>query len=65
VTAAGEVEIVGGEVKWLDNTSGCYLPSGESARGAAEAAFEEVGFAAAGKYVEKYWNEVLERWVKR
>jgi filamentous hemagglutinin len=52
VLAAGEVRFANGTVKALNNASGHYQPNGESARKAAESAFESAGFPAAGKYKE-------------
>jgi hypothetical protein len=37
-------------------TSGHYLPHGESARIAAQRAFERVNIDITGKYIEKHWN---------
>lgn len=55
VLAAGEAKIVGGKLRYVDNSSGHYLPNGESARLAAETAFKKAGFDPV-PYVEKYWN---------
>jgi len=63
VLAAGYCSFVGGKLKWMDNTSGHYQPSGESAKNAAEKAFKKAGFDVSGKYVEKYWNG--SRWIKK
>ncbi len=52
VLAAGEVKFVNGVVRTLNNASGHYRPSGDSARKAAESAFEAAGFPATGKYKE-------------
>ena len=52
VIAAGEVKFVNGQVKTLNNASGHYRPSGESAKNAAESAFERAGFNARDKYEE-------------
>jgi len=56
VQAAGEVKIVGGEIRMIDNSSGHYLPSGAGAQAAAETAFQTAGFGTAGTYVEKIWS---------
>lgn len=41
VIAAGEVKILSGKVKYIDNTSGHYEPSGRAAQTAAENAFSQ------------------------
>ena len=43
VQAAGEVHIVNGEVRAINNASGHYKPSGSSAQAAAEGAFNSSG----------------------
>lgn len=53
VLAAGEVRFVNGGVRSIDNASGHYRPSGDSAKRAAEAAFSRNGFEALGKYAER------------
>lgn len=53
VLAAGELRIHGGEIKYLDNYSGHYRPSGVEAQRAAEDAFRQVGFEVDGKYIER------------
>lgn len=63
VLAAGEVKLVRGEVHYIDNSSGHYLPTGASAQRAAEAAFERAGLKVEGKYVEKVYNEAKGKWV--
>jgi hypothetical protein len=52
VLAAGEVRFVNGVIKEINNASGHYRPTGDSAKNAAESAFEYAGFPAAGKYKE-------------
>ena len=52
VLAAGEVRFFQGSVKQINNASGHYKSAGDSARSAAESAFINSGFAAAGRYVE-------------
>lgn len=54
VLAAGEVLLIRGKVKWLNNASGHYMPKGKSAEKQAVEAFERNGFDAAGKYIEVY-----------
>ena len=56
VQAAGEVKIVDGQIRMIDNSSGHYLPSGAGAQAAAETAFQNAGFSTAGTYVEKVWS---------
>ena len=56
VQAAGEVKIVKGEIKYIDNSSGHYLPDGPSAQTATENAFQQAGFDTQGKYVNKVWD---------
>ena len=57
VKAAGEVKIVNGQIKYIDNSSGHYLPSGLSAQQIAEEAFSRLGFDTLNKYIEKEWTE--------
>lgn len=52
VTAAGEARFVNGAIRSLNNASGHYRPAGDSARQAAEGAFNNAGFNASGTYVE-------------
>jgi hypothetical protein len=52
VLAAGEVKFVNGEIRSINNASGHYRPSGESAQNAAQAAFQNAGFSSFGKYSE-------------
>lgn len=63
MTAAGEVKIVNGEIRYIDNTSGHYLPTGPAAEKAAVDAFNRNGLNASGKYIEKVWNGSA--WVPR
>jgi hypothetical protein len=56
VKAAGEVVIRNGEIKYLDNASGHYLPTGRAAQEAAERAFTEAGFDPKGKYIAKFFD---------
>jgi hypothetical protein len=57
VQAAGEFKVLrGGDIRYVDNSSGHYLPQGPEARAAAEAAFREAGFGEI-PYVEKVWVE--------
>ncbi len=56
VLAAGEVHFAKGEVRWVDNASGHYLPSGPSAQQAAEEAFRRAGIDITDKYMEKVWR---------
>ncbi|PHN26482.1 two-partner secretion domain-containing protein [Pseudomonas sp. ICMP 561] len=55
VIAAGEVKILNGKVKYIDNTSGHYEPSGPAAQAAAEKAFSQKGLDVNGTYIEKIW----------
>ena len=63
IIAAGEVKIIGGKIKHIDNSSGHYLPSGEDAKRAAEYAFKMNGIDIVGKYIEKIWNG--SKWVPK
>jgi len=54
VLAAGEVSLFQGRIKFIDNRSGHYQPSGVSAQRAAEEAFRRQGFDVEGKYVERH-----------
>ncbi|MGY2145860.1 MULTISPECIES: hypothetical protein [Pseudomonas] len=49
------MKIVRGEVKYIDNTSEHYEPSGRAAQIAAENAFSQKGLDVTGKYIEKVW----------
>ena len=64
VVAAGEVKVLDGKIVYLDNSSGHYRPSGSGAVRAATEAFEQQGFEASGKYVEKRFDSKLGRWVE-
>ncbi|GAB4393537.1 MAG: hypothetical protein Tsb005_12260 [Gammaproteobacteria bacterium] len=57
VKAAGEIRIVNGQIKYIDNSSGHYLPRGPNAQQAAESAFNQLGLDATDKYIEKLWIE--------
>jgi hypothetical protein len=62
--------VVNGELKYIDNASGHYQPSRQSAQRAAEKAFQDLGLDTAGKYVEKVWQVDPKlprggRWVKK
>lgn len=63
VLAAGDVHIVNGKSIYMDNSSEHYLPVGGHARSAAEKAFSDAGFDAAGKYVEKAWDRGRGKWI--
>jgi hypothetical protein len=54
VRAAGEVYFANGRVIWINNASGHYMPSGVSAKMAAEKAFTQLGFDVEGKYFEDF-----------
>jgi RHS repeat-associated protein len=55
VLAAGELKVVNGELKYIDNTSGHYQPTGESPRRIIEKTLKDLGFDVTDKYVEKVW----------
>lgn len=55
VQAAGEIQLYNGNVKWLDNASGHYQPTGANIGGIAERAFQNAGLDTAGKFVPKIW----------
>ena len=55
IYAAGEVKVVSGKIKYIDNSSGHYLPIGPNAKIMAETAFKKLGFNIEGKYIEKTW----------
>jgi LysM repeat protein len=68
VQAAGELQLYNGNVKWIDNASGHYQPSSGIGQ-VAEAAFNNAGLDATGKFVPKIWvpNLTLPRrgaWLK-
>src|SRR3954454_16263669 len=54
VRAAGEVHVVAGEIRSVNNASGHYQARGSGARDEAEQAFERAGFDIHGKYHERY-----------
>lgn len=53
VLAAGEFGVHGGQLKFIDNYSGHYRPSGAAAQSAAEQAFRSLGFNVEGLYIER------------
>ncbi|MGT0194101.1 LysM peptidoglycan-binding domain-containing protein [Burkholderia pyrrocinia] len=53
VLAAGEFGVHGGQLKFIDNFSGHYRPSGAAAQSAAEQAFRSLGFNVDGLYIER------------
>ncbi|MBI3560322.1 MAG: hypothetical protein HY080_01200 [Gammaproteobacteria bacterium] len=53
VRAAGEAKFVNGELRSLNNNSGHYQPSGNSARDTALNAFENHGLRPRDGYVER------------
>lgn len=55
VLTAGEVRLVEGQIKYIDNSSGHYEPIGSAAQQVAENAFKKLGFDVAKKYIEKIW----------
>ncbi|WP_295946573.1 DUF6531 domain-containing protein [uncultured Xanthomonas sp.] len=57
VLAAGELSIHAGRLKYIDNNSGHYRPSGIYAQRAAEDAFRRIGFDVEGKYIERSFND--------
>jgi filamentous hemagglutinin len=65
VLAAGEVKFVDGKIRYIDNSSGHYLPSGKVARDAALNAFQDAGLGGRGLYVEKYWDANRRAWVPK
>jgi hypothetical protein len=64
VLAAGEVSMRNGVIKYIDNSSGHYLPNGASMEAEAIAAFEREGFEVSGKFVHKRWDGEVGKWVK-
>lgn len=54
VQAAGEVHIVNGKIKYIDNSSGHYQPP-KTTGNIAEDAFKNAGFDSQGKFVSKIW----------
>lgn len=55
VQAAGEIQLYNGNVKWIDNASGHYQPTGPEIRNIAESAFKKIGIDATGKFQNKIW----------
>ena len=53
VLSAGEARFVNGALNSINNASGHFKPFGSSAANAAESAFGNAGFEAAGKFIEK------------
>ena len=63
ILAGGECKIWDGQIKWIDNASGHYLPKGPSAKLAVFRAFAKAGInLEQRRYVEKEWNG--KNWVK-
>jgi len=68
VIAAGEVhlvakrvhpktgEIIPARLKYIDNSSGHYVPVGKNAQKEAEKAWRKTGYDVNGKYIEKYYD---------
>jgi len=56
VKAAGEIQLYNVKVKWLDNASGHYQPTGSRIQNIAESAFGNLGMDAAGKFQFKVWQ---------
>jgi hypothetical protein len=66
VLAAGEGKVLWGQVKYIDNASGHYLPQGAIAEAAAMKAFSDYGFKVHnGAYMNKVFDFNLGRWVKQ
>lgn len=53
VRAAGEVQLYKGNIKWIDNMSGHYQPSGPGLSVVAERAFNDIGLNATGRFVTR------------
>jgi hypothetical protein len=65
IAAGGEIQVRKGNIKYVDNSSGHYLPKGPSAKLAVINAFKEAGFGdISDKYVEKKWSQSQKAWVK-
>ncbi|NOU23505.1 MAG: hypothetical protein HOO93_17295 [Methyloglobulus sp.] len=54
VFAAGEAKFVNGQLKYINNDSGHYKPSGATAETSATNAFSNAGFNSLNKYFEKH-----------
>ncbi|WP_156957792.1 hypothetical protein [Paracidovorax oryzae] len=66
VLAAGEGKVFWGEVKFIDNASGHYLPQGPAAQSAAVKAFTDYGFKVpSGAYQDKVYDFKLRKWVAK
>ncbi len=55
VQAAGEIQLHNGNVKWIDNASGHYQPTGPDVGRVAESALGSAGLNTSGKFVYKVW----------
>ena len=53
VLAAGEAKFVNGQLRYIDNFSGHYQPSGQAAQNAALQAFERAGVKPSQGYIER------------
>jgi hypothetical protein len=51
VRAAGEVQLFNGRIKWIDNASGHYQPTGIHLGPLVEDAFNSIGLDATGKFI--------------
>lgn len=51
VRAAGEVQLFNGRIKWIDNASGHYRPTGVQLGPLVEGAFNSIGLDATGKFI--------------
>lgn len=55
VLAAGEIQLHNGSVKWIDNASGHYQPTGPDVGRIAESTLGNAGLNTSGKFVYKVW----------
>lgn len=55
VQAAGEIQLYNGNVKWVDNASGHYQPTGPGLSNLVESTFNDIGLDTTGKFEYKTW----------
>ena len=57
VIAAGHIDLYRGQVKYIDNASGHYQPTGAHLENVINDAFGKIGLDTKGKYINKTWEE--------
>jgi filamentous hemagglutinin len=55
VQSAGEVQLLNGDIRWIDNSSGHYQPFGPTLQPVTENAFNNAGLNATGTFQYRSW----------